>query len=307
MKLMIKALIIISLVSSVMSCKLYEKLLDKVEDSLEKEVSIKSPDKPDTDAVTDMQDTSEQNSGRSGRRVRSVADASQSGQEEAAVGGDVNGSREDPGQIVVDQYSVVAENSVSDKDVLTNAQKDVLKQFDKEYREAKDISEKVDSYLKVVGGISEDLEEIKYKLDEMKDEITNVEADFKKARNGSNREAKKILSSLHQAIDKVKASRNYADLTFYTDAEGSLEGSKSSFNNAKSQAEIALSDIKSIDRAMGVSYNLHKAKESLSRAEKQLEEAKENQEKLKTQMIQVDKEFDVLKSIWGKLKEVMKN
>ena len=34
MKLMIKVLMIISLISSVMSCKLYEKLLDKVEESL---------------------------------------------------------------------------------------------------------------------------------------------------------------------------------------------------------------------------------------------------------------------------------
>ncbi|AYE37050.1 hypothetical protein DB313_05980 (plasmid) [Borrelia turcica IST7] len=170
---MIKMLIIISLISSIISCELYDKLLDKVEESLDKqEVSIKSHDNSETDTITDIQDsngiTSEE-SGRSNRRARSLADDRGSEQEEAAVGGDVNGSRKDPGQVVSvdekkDVVNPVAENLVSDEVILTDTQKDVLKQFDKHSKEAEDISDKVNSYLEVVGGTFKDLLKTKTSL-----------------------------------------------------------------------------------------------------------------------------------------------
>ncbi|AYE36964.1 hypothetical protein DB313_05565 (plasmid) [Borrelia turcica IST7] len=308
MKLINKALIIISLVSSVMSCKLYDKLLDKVEESLDKqEVSVRSSaSKPDTNAITDMQDSdvgaSEQNSGRSGRRARSLDDYSQNEQEEVVNKVDSSGSEAEQNVAIVKEDKVVVE-SLSDKSkqgVIVNEETKEL--CDK----ANEIKSQAETRLVEVGAITKNLEQIKKKLDEVKTEVTNAETDFNKARRGSNSESKqKLLADLHKAIDKVRNSRNYADLILYNEAKGSLESSEGSFNNAKSQAEIALSDIKSIYRASGGAYYIHKAKEAMEGAEKLLEDAQRDQSTLKFRMNQVEVDFSKLKQAHEALVGIM--
>ncbi|AYE37054.1 hypothetical protein DB313_06000 (plasmid) [Borrelia turcica IST7] len=271
MKIMNKALMIISLMSSVMSCKLYEKLLDVTEESLDKkEVSMESHGKPEADVITDIEDRD-----RSGRKSRSLNDDN------------ANEARE--------SRAVV---SPSDDDLLNRDQNAMRKQFDKYYKEAEDINIRAKGQLIEVDRIEKELKEVNTKLDEMSSVIIEANFALQKARSSENNQYKKqSLKHLHNAIEKVKNSTRVVKIMNYDEASDALKSAKSGFSLAKIESDKFLEAIRSDSPNLWYHF-LNEAKASLIRAENMLEVVKNCQTYLKSEMSQVEKDFSELMQVY---------
>ncbi|AYE36968.1 hypothetical protein DB313_05585 (plasmid) [Borrelia turcica IST7] len=283
MKVMIKSLMIISLVGSVMSCRLYDKLLDVAEESLDKqEVSMESHDKPETDATT-----SEQNSGRSGRRARSLSDDSEIEKEEIGSNKDISYNQAkqilavagDKGVKLYDS-SALNDDKVSDLKKLTN--------------EAKKINVEVDACIVEVDEIVNELSKINTRFSVMKIEIMAIEGAFKEAKKNLERLDKQLLFKLDQAIDKVNNKIKKAELIRYKDANNAVKYAGEDFERTKREADDALKRIGSGDTSW-YWYYFPRAQRALYDAKNLLEIAKKDKSGLDSEMKQVEKDFDKLK------------
>ncbi|AYE37053.1 hypothetical protein DB313_05995 (plasmid) [Borrelia turcica IST7] len=267
MKRMNKALIIISLVSGIVSCRVYDKLLYVAEESLDKEeVSIKFSAKPETDIVKSVQD-----SGRSGRRARSLADDRGSEQEER----------------------VKSEDSTRDRKESKQAVSGPKRELE---REANEINSAAEKQLLEVKDMFTVLNQTKTRLDEIKTEIDKANSDLQEARETPNKSHDQLLllPKLDQAINKVRISRHVAVSRHYTDIKGALRLAESSFKNAKSQAELILGPLYS---SVAYAYR-YQAIQTMSSAERLLKAAQKYQVGLEAKMKQVEKDFDELKQAY---------
>ncbi|WP_210379536.1 hypothetical protein [Borreliella garinii] len=291
MRLIVKVLIIISLISSnFMSCKLYEKLIDKKEESLDNKgeylkknkLIVGSADNVETDTSTYYV----QDSDRGRRRTRSVIEGGKSDQKgdvlEKQIGKDINM------KFSVDSRSTSSKNAIYKHS----------EQIANKAKEAENIKNKASSYIAEAGEMAASLNKIKLELDKIKTKIDDAESDLQKARrkSGISESKRKLLPDLHKAIVKAKNSRDYADKVCYSDAVSVLKIVRDGFENAKRRAVDALGETKDDSSSMAYHdysyfYWMEKARETMDNAESMFKNAKKYQEDLKAKMDQVNKEF----------------
>lgn len=291
MRLIVKVLIIISLISSnFMSCKLYEKLTDKKEEPLDNKgeylkknkLIVGSADNVETDTSTYYV----QDSDRGRRRTRGVIEGVKSNQKgdvlEKQIGKDTNM-----------KFSVDSRSTSSKNDIYKYSE-----QVANKAKEAENIKNKASSYIAEAGGMAASLNKIKLELDKIKTKIDDAESDLQKARrkSGISESKRKLLPDLHKAIIKAKNSRDYADKVCYSDAVSVLKIVRDGFENAKRSAVDALVETKDDSSSMAYHdysyfYWMEKAREAMNNAESMFKNAKKYQEDLKAKMDQVNKEF----------------
>ncbi|UGQ16643.1 hypothetical protein [Borrelia sp. RT5S] len=304
MKLMIKVLMLIGLISGIVSCKLYDEILDKVEDSLKgkdrspesNEVSVKSSDGRKDDIKNGMQD-----SGRSGHGAGSLNDAGEGVQKERAGNrGGISEGKEIE-QSVNDPKDEVVVKNLDDSGLKEKQINAVVNQHTNEIKESEDIKKQAESRLEEVAQISRELGEIKTKLDGMKGTIDAAYFYLESARkNGNVPFNRQRLPILDGAIKKVKTGRTAVEQVEYNAASLALMHAKNSFSGAFLGAENVLREIAS-DHPFIWSY-YSSAKKSMESAEDMLKKVMEYKDKLNSRMEQVEKDFAELEGIYKQFK-----
>ncbi|QMU99869.1 immunogenic protein P37 (plasmid) [Borrelia sp. A-FGy1] len=330
MNLMIKVLLISSLFSSFISCKLYEKLTDKSQQALDKDKAfvydkdiadnknINSSFKLDNSSINSIKDTN-----RSGRTPRSADDDEEIGVKEN------NQNRNDQQQnneskqkeseknnssgIQADSSVGIAHSAASEVDNKkhdTSRQPQLFNKDSSEAKEARKIMHEASNSLKEAEKINAALEKTRSKLDKIKRLAGTANSYLDTARkNGSrtNKPSQELLHKLHQAINKTKSS--HASLnSFYNDAIAALALAKASFEHAKRKAndalEEALKDIPHLGSNYLYHYRINDANDAMESAKSLLEVAKNKQKELNENMTKTNKDFQELNDIYKKLQDV---
>ncbi|WKC58511.1 hypothetical protein [Borrelia sp. P9F1] len=307
MKPMIKVLMIVSLLSGVISCRLYDAILDNVENSLKNkedssesnEVGIKSFDGQKDDIKTDVK-----NSGRDEyKEAISLGGARESRQGERVVKGNLDDNIE-AGQNIDDlKNEVVIENL---KEGILNKEQGaaVVEQFSflNEIKASEGINREANARLKEVMKISGELDKIKTKLDEMKVKIDKAGSDFNKAREtsgGSDQAKRQLLPALSQAIEKAKKSRRAIENREYMDTNNTLTHAKRAFEGAVLETENVFKEVS----GYALWHYYSNARELIKKAENLFKKAKESQDQLNSGMEQVEKDFNELEKIYKEFKK----
>ncbi|WP_330730345.1 hypothetical protein [Borrelia turicatae] len=184
---------------------------------------------------------------------------------------------------------------VSQINRLTEEEESSLVSYD---NEASDIKIKVNAKLVEMNVRNNELTTSLSKLDNMEADIMNAKSDFENARKFSGSEYV-VKQALHQAIDKVKSSRNIA-MAWYKEQLNALEHAKSYAEHAKIFTESALgysAQVRS-DGYYGVyllTHYMSGAKTNLSGAENMFAKVESAMGKLRNTMKEAEEDFAVLK------------
>nr|WKT13843.1 hypothetical protein LKV13_04325 [Borrelia sp. BU AG58] len=307
MKLTTKVLmIIISLVSVITSCKLYDAMLDKLEDSLKSKegssesrgVSVQSSDSKKANGKTDVQN----GRGRIGSRAGNLGNVGAGVQEKRAAD-EVIGGDDEIGQGADARNDKIVLNNLDNGDLNKRQTGSVINQFSKEAKESEDIRNKARSKLEEINKISGELKKTRERLDEIKNGIKGAESDFQHARKNSESftaNKKELLPTLNQAIKKAKTSRNAAENATHSNADLALTHARNKFNTAIMESDNVLRDITTSYPYIWDHYS--NTKNSIKSAEEMLKKAKEYQNQLNSSMEQVEKDFAALERIYKEFK-----
>ncbi|MCD2382657.1 immunogenic protein P37 [Borreliella americana] len=326
MNLMIKVLLISSLFSSFISCKLYEKLTDKSQQALDNNKSFiydkDIADNKSTNSTSNLDNSSLdsiKDSNRNGRTPKSLDDAEEIGGKES------NQNRNDQEQnnenkvkeseknnssdIQADSSVNIAHSAVSEVDNSKHDSRQPQKVNNKS-KEAKKIKQEAYTSLKEAEKINAALEKTRSILDKIKSLAGTANSYLNTARkneSGINKPSQELLHKLHQAINKAKS--NHASLnSFCNDAIAALERAKDSFEHAKRKADSALEEALKDIPHLGINYLYYSwikdAKDAMKRAKSLLENAKHKQEELNDNITKTNKDFEELNGIYKKLQNM---
>ncbi|AMR76173.1 hypothetical protein [Borrelia hermsii] len=191
---------------------------------------------------------------------------------------------------------VAEQQFVSQSNALTKEQENELVSYDDE---ANEIKSKVDTLLvsldKIYGELNTSLSE----LDNMETDIVNAKFAFDKVRTSGSGIEQNVKINLHQAIDKVKSSKNIA-MVRCKEQLNTLRLSKSSADSANSSIESVLRHSAQI-RLNGyydvylLAHYMLGAKTSLNDAENMFKKVESEAGKLRNAMKQVEEDFADLK------------
>ncbi|MCD2413744.1 immunogenic protein P37 [Borreliella burgdorferi] len=329
MNLIIKVMLISSLFSSFISCKLYEKLTNKSQQALAKAFvydkdiadnkSTNSTSKLDNSSLDSIKDNN-----RSGRTSRALDDAEEIGVKES------NQNRNDQQQNNESKVKESEKNNSSgiqaDDSVLgtahsdasevenkkhdTSRQPQLLNKDSSEAREASKIIQKASTSLEEAEKVNAALKETRSKLDKIKRLADSAKSYLNNARKNSrtNGSILEILPNLDKAIEKAISS--YASLNVcYTDAIAALAKAKNDFEHAKRKANDALEEaLKDITHFRGYNYLYHyrinNANDAMESAKSLLEVAKNKQKELNENITKTNKDFQELNDIYKKLQDM---
>ncbi|UPA19033.1 hypothetical protein [Borrelia puertoricensis] len=191
---------------------------------------------------------------------------------------------------------VAEQQFVSQSNALTKEQENELVSYDSE---ANEIKSKVDvllvSFDKIYGELNTSLSE----LENMETDIVNAKFAFDKVRTSGSDIEQNVKINLHQAIDKVRNSRNIA-IALYKDKLNTLGLSKSSAESANSSIESVLrhSDQIRLDGYYNVYLLTHcmsGAKTSFNSAENMFKQVESEMDKLRNAMKEAEEDFADLK------------
>ncbi|AHH06013.1 Putative cytosolic protein (plasmid) [Borrelia miyamotoi FR64b] len=191
----------------------------------------------------------------------------------------------------------VAAQFVSQADRLTEEQESYLVIGE---AEANEIKSKVDAKLSEMNVVHNELNTSLSKLENMKTDIMNAKSDFERARSSSsNGISTTVKQALDLAIKKVKSSKDIA-VTLYKSQLHVLELAESSAESAKNSTKSALRESEQV-RSSGYYYIGHMthyisdAKNSLSSAESMFNKIESEMGKLRNAMKQAEEGFAALK------------
>ncbi|UPA12750.1 hypothetical protein [Borrelia venezuelensis] len=194
-----------------------------------------------------------------------------------------------PGERVEQQQSIFQDNR------LTEEEESYLVSYDNEVNE---INSKISSKLVIIEAMHSEVSASLSEIESMQANIIKANSDFDRARgfNGNGID-QNVKIKLHQAIEKVKSSRNIA-MVWYKEQFNTLENAKSYAEHAKNSTESALRLSAQI-RSNGY-YGIHyyyisDAKESLGHADDMCAKVESEMGKLRNAMKQVEEDFDNLK------------
>ncbi|WP_434757231.1 hypothetical protein bpuCAU1_001667 (plasmid) [Borrelia puertoricensis] len=191
---------------------------------------------------------------------------------------------------------VVEQQFVSQSNALTKEQENELVSYDSE---ANEIKSKVDVLLvnfdKIYGELNTSLSELK----NMETDIVNAKFAFNKVRTSGSDIEQNVKINLHQAIDKVRNSRNIA-IALYKDKFNILGLSKSSAESANSSIGSVLRHSAQI-RLNGyydvylLTHYIAGAKTSFNSAENMFKQVESEMDKLRNAMKEAEEDFADLK------------
>ncbi|UPA19140.1 hypothetical protein [Borrelia puertoricensis] len=191
--------------------------------------------------------------------------------------------------------SVGQQQSISQDNRLTEEEESYLVSYDNEVNE---INSKVSSKLVTIEAMYREVSASLSKIESMQANIIKANSDLDRAR-GSNGNGidQNVKINLHQAIEKVKSSKNIA-MVWYKEQFNALENAKSYAEHAKNSTESALRHSAQI-RLNGY-YGIHyyyisDAKVSLGHADDMCAKVESEMGKLRNSMKQVEEDFDNLK------------
>ncbi|UPA10212.1 hypothetical protein bhYOR_001608 (plasmid) [Borrelia nietonii YOR] len=187
------------------------------------------------------------------------------------------------------------QQSISQDNRLTEEEESYLVSYDNEVNE---INSKVSSKLVTIEAMHSEVSASLSEIESMQANIIKANSDFDRAR-GSNGNGidQNVKIKLHQAIEKVRISRNIA-MMWYKEQFNVLKNAKSYAEHAKNSIESALRHSAQI-RSNGY-YGIHyyyisDAKGSLGHADDMCAKVELEMGKLRNSMKQVEEDFDNLK------------
>ncbi|QMU99873.1 immunogenic protein P37 (plasmid) [Borrelia sp. A-FGy1] len=288
MNLMIKVLLISSLFSSFISCKLYE-AIDKSQQALANNKSLLEGNK------------------RSSRKARSISYAEVGNQEQnnenRSNKKEVKDSEKGNNSSIQKDNIVKTNPSVTsyDSEKYTNRQPqqvNIAPNDSNESKKAKNIIQEISTSLEEVEKITAALETTRSELNKIKSTLDDARSYLNTARSGTNKADPALLPNLDQAISKVNSSYASANSN-YSDAIGALKNAKNDFEYANRKAEDALQEAMINSNAVGYQharyYNyMSDAKDAMGRAKVSLETTKHKQKCLNSNMPKANADFEEL-------------
>ncbi|QMU99703.1 immunogenic protein P37 (plasmid) [Borrelia sp. A-FGy1] len=296
MNLMIKVLLISSLFSSLISCKLYE-TINKSQQDLANNKSLLEKDNK-----------------RSGRKARSISykevnnqeqkNENRSNKKEVKDNEKGNNLGIQADGILNTNPSVASEKYANRQPQQVN----IIPNDSNEAKQAKKIIQEISTSLEEVEKITAALETTRSALDKIKSTLDDARSYFNTARSGTNKADPALLPNLDQAIRKVNSSYASANSN-YSDAVGALANSKNDFEYAQRKANDALQEAINNSNTLGYQYALYHnymtdAKNAMGKAKVSLETTKHKQKCLNSNMPQANSDFEELNVIYKNLKDV---